>query len=231
MNLNDFGLIPHTSKTLKAGDRFGRLTVLATGKLPGTYRYQAVCQCDCQSPIRAVRFDSLRKGLTTSCGCFHRDQHFKHGLTGHPLANVYRHMMDRCYNPSSPAFSNYGGRGIAVCERWHNPLLFREDVEPLYQKGLEMDRINNDGNYELSNIRFVTRSENCDNRRTAQLLTHKGETKSIKQWATEYKIRYHLLWDRIVTRKWDAEKALNTPPLNDKERMAIARESRTRKSL
>jgi hypothetical protein len=135
-------------------------------------------------------------------------------------------MIRRCTNPADPAYPDYGGRGISVCQRWLDVENFIRDLEPLYQPGFEMDRIDNDGNYEPSNVRFVSRKMNTDNRRTAHLLTHKGETKSLQQWSVEYKIRYQLLWDRIVIRKWSAEKALNTPPLNAKERMQLARESR-----
>ncbi len=135
-------------------------------------------------------------------------------------------MIDRCNKPTDHAYPNYGGRGISVCQRWLDVTNFVKDLEPLYQPGLEMDREDNDGNYEPSNVRFVSRKVNTDNRRTAHLLTYKGETKSLQQWSVEYKMKYQLLWDRIVKRKWSAEKALNTPPLNAKERMAIARKIR-----
>ncbi len=226
MKLTDFNLVPYTTETVKSGDRFGRLTVLATGRPWDSYRYQAVCQCDCGSPAKTIRIDSLRKGSTTSCGCFFVEQHRTHGLTKHPLYDTWRHMLDRCNKSTDAAYPDYGGRGISVCQRWLDVTDFVHDLEPLYQAGLEMDRIDNDGNYEPSNVRFVPRKVNAGNRRTAHLLTYKGETKSLQQWAEQFDMRYQLLWDRIVIRKWSAEKALNTPPLNVKERMALARSKR-----
>ncbi len=226
INLTDFGLLPHTFSNVKPGDRFGRLTVLATGKPPGNYRYTAVCQCDCGSPPKPIRADGLTSGLVIGCGCVRLERTKTHGLTKHPLYLRHRHIVDRCTDPEHSAYPNYGGRGISICQRWLDVENFINDLQPIYQAGLELDRIDNDGNYEPGNVRFVTRAENCDNRRTAHLLTYKGETKSINQWAKQYGLRYQLLWDRLMIRKWSAEKALNTPPLNAKERMAIARKIR-----
>jgi hypothetical protein len=226
MDLQSFGLIPHTCKTVSVGQRFGLLTVLAIGRPPHNFRYQAVVKCDCGSEPKCVRLDGLVKGSVIGCGCVRLERTTTHGLTKHPLFNTHRHMMDRCFDPDSQAFKNYGGRGITVCERWHDVTNFVADLGPIYKKGLEMDRIDNDGNYEPGNVRFVTRAVNTDNRRTAHLLTYKRETKSLHKWSVEYGVPYQLLWDRIAVRKWSAEKALNTPPLNAKERMALARAAR-----
>jgi hypothetical protein len=223
MQLSTFGLTPFTSSAIKPGDRFGKLTVLATGRPLHNYRYTAICQCDCGLPPKPIRMDGLSNGAVVSCGCVQKERTTTHGLTNHPLYGRHRHMISRCTDPNSPAYPNYGGRGITVCQRWLDVRNFVQDLEPLYRPGCEIDRINNDGNYEPGNIRFVSSKVNADNRRTAHLLTYKGETKSLNQWAEQYNLRYQLLWDRIVERKWDAEKALNTPPLNDKERMALAR--------
>jgi len=74
-------------------------------------------------------------------------------------------MMDRCYNPENKNYRNYGGRGITVCDEWHDPSVFIEWCQGNYREGLEIDRRDNDGNYEPGNCRFVTRSENCLNKR------------------------------------------------------------------
>ena len=90
-----------------------------------------------------------------------------HGLTKHPLYNKWKCMKWRCCNPKHTFFKDYGARGIQVCEQWLNdPKAFVEwSLTNGWQKGLQIDRINNDGNYEPSNCRFVPNRTNSQNRR------------------------------------------------------------------
>lgn len=85
----------------------------------------------------------------------------------HPLYYTHNAMLYRCYNPKSTAYKNYGGRGIKVCDEWKNSRVsyVKWCLANGYKKGLQLDRINNDGNYEPSNCRFVTPKENSSNRR------------------------------------------------------------------
>ena len=83
----------------------------------------------------------------------------RHGLYGHPLYQVWKGMMARCNNAKDPRYHRYGGRGIAVCERWHDMRLFVEDIDCLLGPrpvGLTLDRLDNDGNYEPGNVRWAT---------------------------------------------------------------------------
>lgn len=93
-----------------------------------------------------------------------------HGLSHtHPLYGTWSNMMTRCYNPNFRQFKDYGGRGIAVCDRWHDVRLFVEDIERLIGSrppGMTLDRINVNGNYEPGKVRWATYSEQRRNRRS-----------------------------------------------------------------
>ena len=88
-----------------------------------------------------------------------------HGYSGDPLYRVWKHMKGRCYNKNDVRYKNYGGRGIEVCNEWMNLESFIEWASPLWRKGLQIDRCDNDGDYCPENCRFVTPKENMHNQR------------------------------------------------------------------
>lgn len=110
--------------------------------------------------------------------------------------STWSSMMHRCNNPQRREYKNYGGRGISVCTRWSSFVEFKKDMgeRPL---GKVLDRINNDGNYEPDNCRWVTHKENCRNRSTARMLTYKGCTKSLTEWSETLGINMWTLRTRI----------------------------------
>lgn len=96
---------------------------------------------------------------------------YRHGLCRvdgkrRPEYKIWDGMMQRCFNPRSPAFKNYGARGITVCERWHDFVNFYADVGDR-PPGLTFDRIDNDGNYEPANWRWATTADQNRNKRPA----------------------------------------------------------------
>ena len=170
---------------VQAGQRFGYLTVIdprvrkVMPSRPGGLR-AALCACDCGSQPVVVTLKALLRNGTRSCGCAQRewiaDRNRTHGLSGHPLFATWQGAMQRCYYESHPGYRNYGARGIAVCDRWHDVRLFIEDIEReiglrpegKYESGrpmYELDRINNNGNYEPGNVRWATVSEQHKNTR------------------------------------------------------------------
>lgn len=136
-----------------------------------------------------------------------------HGLRNHPLYDVWGKIKARCYNIQSKDYTDYGGRGISVCTEWIDDFKAFYDwcIENGYQKGLEIDRRNNNGNYEPDSCRMVTRSQNMRNTRRNNNLTYNGETKCLSEWAEIYGIKRFTLFGRINRMGWDIEKALTTP--------------------
>ncbi len=208
------------------GQKFGRLTVIERA---GSTKHGAtkwLCKCECGKE-KIVIGDELRKGNTTSCGCYAKEiaketalkhiagKNKTHDMTGTLVYKEWSEMKRRCYNSKDKSYSDYGKRGITVCDRWKNSFeAFCEDVSKLphfNDKGYSLDRINNNGNYEPDNVRWANSKIQANNRRTNQLITYNNKTQTIAQWADEYGISYKKLWKRINTFHWDIEKALNTP--------------------
>ena len=174
-----------------AGQRFGRLVVLRLSHLDVGAHWD--CRCDCGTETNVSRRD-LRNGNTKSCGCLNRDQTISRNIQktthGHTRGKRGRQlwsrayacwtaMKARCTYPRHPAFKNYGGRGITVCERWLNSFEnFLADMgEP--PPGMSIDRIDNDGPYAPGNCRWATWSEQQLNKRSHRL--PKGDDVSASQ--------------------------------------------------
>jgi len=155
--------------------KFGRLTAQWPS---GIDRKQVIwlCSCACGS-LSYPRSYALRTGTTKSCGCLQRERvrectskrNTKHGNAFRGDETVeYRtwaSMIQRCINPTVRGWKYYGGRGISVCSRWLKFENFLADMGVRPSALLSLDRINNDGNYEPSNCRWATRSEQRLNQR------------------------------------------------------------------
>lgn len=134
-------------------------------------------------------------------------------LKEHRLRPVWRGMKARCYNPNSPKYKDYGKRGITVCDEWKwDFLAFRTWAETNgYQEGLTIDRINVNGNYEPSNCRFISLTENNRNKRNTVRLMFNREERTIFEWSEISGIPYHALYGRIHYHGWSIEDALTIP--------------------
>ena len=146
-----------------------------------------------------------------------RGRYERHGLRGHPMYSRWAGMIDRCINPKLRSYRHYGARGITVCDRWRNSFsAFLADVGECPSPKHQLDRIDNDGNYEPGNVQWSTCSENCLHRRMPaignhiRLLTHDGQTLNVKQWAKLLGIPYGMLKTRLH-RGWSVERALTQP--------------------
>jgi hypothetical protein len=112
--------------------------------------------------------------------------------------------------PTLPEYKHYGGRGITVCDRWKGPDGFIHFLEDMGEcpEGLTLDRIDVDGNYELSNCRWISRTDNQRNQRRAKLITWNGQTKHFIEWAEELGLNPDTLRSRVFRKKWPLERAM-----------------------
>lgn len=139
-------------------------------------------------------------------------QNATHGMTSSKTYRIWVLMRDRCCNQKSKDYPNYGGRGIKICEEWNRSFVcFLQDMGEC-PENMQIDRINNNGNYEKSNCRWTTLQINANNRRTCVYVDFNGKSQSIADWARETGIERKTLEYRIRT-GWPVEKALTTPSL------------------
>lgn len=129
----------------------------------------------------------------------------------HPLFNKWIGMRKRCEDANHKSYRNYGGRAIQICDRWQDFKTFKDDCIKLgWQEGLTLDRIDNNGNYEPSNTRFVDDRTQSRNRRTNHLVTIEGETKTLIEWCETYGHHKNTVISRI-TRGMDDVTAILKP--------------------
>ena len=201
--------------TIKPGDKYGRLTLIKEVEKRNNTRW-FLCKCDCGT-IREFRLASMRRKYnpSTSCGCYKNEifiaRNISHNLSRSLIYNVWQAMIQRCCNANNKRFKDYGGRGISVCQEWIAfPSFCKWAFEGGYKKGLTIDRINNDGNYELSNCKWSTDAEQSRNNRHTKLITFNGITLCKNDWASKIGINSMTLSKRL--KRWPLEKALTEPP-------------------
>ncbi len=137
-------------------------------------RFMSLFECPvCGDKIERITGDGYKQ--KRCCG-----GKSKYAPKGSKLHNKYIGMTQRCWDKNAINYKNYGGRGIAVCKSWRNFDNFAKwALSNGYSDGLQIDRIDNDGNYEPSNCRFVTRSENMRN--TRMNITNMEEVREIRK--------------------------------------------------
>jgi hypothetical protein len=180
---------PRRKLVVNPGDRIGRGVVIEEIRVPHSQAASqrgARMQCDCGTVYEVSLGNLLAEdGPTLSCGCFLADAarerakskpagaagpRYIHGLSHtHPLYQTWQNMMRRCYDPRKKEYRWYGARGIQVCERWHNPVFFTQDIDRLLgprPEGGSIDRYpDKNGDYEEGNVRWADQGEQARNSR------------------------------------------------------------------
>lgn len=201
-------------KSQMLGNIYGRLTVIGEAhRLVGTNRYVCVVQCDC-GIVKSIDSYMVRNGITKSCGCARPKALTTHGES--KKSELYRKwcsMRRRCLCVSDTSYKQYGGRGISICKEWDSYIVFRDwAVANGYQQGLTIERINVNGNYEPSNVKWIPSKEQARNRTTARIENAFGETKPVWKWLQDSRCKLNeQQLRRRLAEGWELERALTTP--------------------
>lgn len=202
------------------GQRFGRLVAqeLIIGQDWNAHRWKCVCDC---GNIAFVRASNLKKGVTTSCGCYRTEvirRSRAHKYSGEytskhtpVLYSMWISMRRRCNCPSEPSYKNYGGRGISICDEWYDFETFQTwAYSHGYEKGLTIDRIDVDGDYCPENCRWADWYVQGNNRRNNVKYEFQGESHTLSEWSRILGYNRATLVSRIMS-GWPIEKAFTAP--------------------
>jgi len=154
-------LIPKINKLTFLNDAGSKVTE------SGSSYILARCLCDCGKEV-VVRKSKLKQGKVYSCGCTRKylDREIKsHEMYGTRPYQIWFAMKQRCLNPKSENYYLYGGRGISFCKKWIDFSGFWEEMKEGYSDDLNLDRIDNNFNYEKNNCKWSNLSEQAYNQR------------------------------------------------------------------
>lgn len=210
-----------------SGKRFGHLVVIELSEIRNKRSFW-LCQCDCGNE-KIVRSDALISFKTVSCGCLKKKQDIinlriknRHGFTYHPAYHIWTGMMNRCYSKCNTFYKDYGGRGITVCEEWHDVKNFCKWADKTgYRKPLTIERVNVNGNYEPSNCAWITRAEQGLNKRNTVRIIYAGEIRPLRSVARELGLPEKRVMSRWKIGIKDIERLLYDGDLRDYYRKKV----------
>ena len=193
------------------GDRFGLLSVVSEVGRDASGKCLFKCQCDCGNE-KVVSSSDLKAGRIVSCGCRKskaaRDCRGYHGHTKEPIYAMWSGMIQRCTNAKQPGFSEYGGRGIKVCEEWRDFRSFYDwAMSSGYEDGLSIERKDVNGDYCPENCTFIPWARQCMNKQNTIL--YKGEV--LKHACNRLGLCYSSVYSRIKKLGWSVEDAVEKP--------------------
>lgn len=196
------------------GQRFGRLTVIGFAEIRNQKSYWK-CKCDCEN-IKIINSYSLKSGKTKSCGCLRKEttkkrgkRNIKHNKTNTRLYRIWTGMKSRCYYNKNIEYKNYGGRGITICDEWLDNFMnfYNWAINNGYDDKLTIDRMNNNGDYEPQNCRWVNMKKQENNRHNNRIIKYKRKTYTLSELSDLLKIP-------SATLKWRLDNNWNEDQLN-----------------
>lgn len=200
--------------------RVGRLLILRVAYLknfPNCGRKHEMweCLCDCGKKV-IVDKGSLTRGTTVSCGCYHREMTIKqmttHGHSDSKLHNVWLSMRNRCTRTKDSHYKYYGGKGIAVCDEWHDfSVFYNWAISNGWREGLTIDRIDNSKGYNPENCRIADIITQANNKTNNAKFLFQGKMMTAREISEITHINSILISERI-RHGWTIENAARIPP-------------------
>lgn len=186
------------------GKKFGELEVVSITDERKHGKVVWLCKCSCGNLTKVIS-NNLQNGSTVSCGCYSKkvleQSRMKHGMHDSRIYNIYICMKERCYNPKSKSYSEYGGRGIKICDEWlgENGFLNFYDwaMQNGYDDNLTIDRKNVDGDYCRENCRWATHKMQNNNTRRNRIIKYQGQSHSVSEWSQITGINRNTLTARL----------------------------------
>lgn len=198
------------------GKKFNRLTVV---QRIGLDKYNCViwrCRCDCGNELY-LSSNKIVNGYTKSCGCLAKEissrqvieKNTKHGLAKHPLYATWKNIRQRCSNPNNTHYKSYGGRGIAVAKEWGEFKPFYDwAISNGWEKGLSIERIDNNGDYCPANCCFIPLNHQNRNKQNTVKITYDGQTRPLFVWCQMYGLRFKTCYNRLRNYGWNNPKEI-----------------------
>ena len=181
------------------GMQYGRLRVIHPVRRPNGGKLEWLALCDC-GRYTIQRGTDLRRGLSRSCGCLQREltsrRRRQHGMADSPEYKTWSDIRNRCQNPNSQRYPQYGARGIEVCSRWQDSFeAFYADMGPR-PDGCSLDRVDNNGPYSPENCRWAGAITQANNKRSNLRVRWFGITQTLAEWARVLDVPYRTLQSR-----------------------------------
>jgi hypothetical protein len=201
---------------LLTGRSFGRLSVLRfLGKRGRKPIWECMCLCGKVVPVFG---ENLKSGHTQSCGCLKIDkqgaQSVKHGLYRHPEYEHFRLAKRRCIDPTTPAFKNYGAKGVKF--KFHSFEQFLKVIGGKPSRKHSIERIDCDGDYEPGNVRWANNREQANNKTNSLEIVIEGKRKTVAEWCGGGRTKHARLTYRRIRNGWCKVCAFQTPAESSK---------------
>lgn len=156
----------------------------------------AIFKCECGNEFTAMIYN-IRKRNTNSCGCILKNMlkdrnksNIIHGLSRTSEYRTWNGLLNRCLNKNNPSFSDYGGRGIDICNEWIDRktgfIKFLADMGAKPGKDYSLERINNNEGYNKSNCKWALPAEQNSNKRSNVMIEYRGKNQCLSFWAKEF---------------------------------------------
>lgn len=204
---------PPVKKPVNITDqRFGRLRAVKLAFRDKHNREHWLFKCDCGQE-KAIEKSSVKTGHTKSCGCLQLDNNKIVGITHNKSKTrefkIWLGIKKRCLNRKCHAYKDYGARGIMICDRWLISFEdFLADMGYAPSQFHSIDRIDNNGNYEPSNCKWITRKEQNNNTRRNRIFSYEGKNYTLSNLCDKLGLKYQLIYDRVTKLKWKIEEAI-----------------------